>query len=209
MRKTVVVGLLMMIAAVQLSGCASTSVTAVWSDEAYTGHPHKAIVILAARRPILVRVFEDEFVQQLKARGVEAVPAYSLLPTDRKIEKDEILAAVKKIQADTLFITRLVDKQSYETYYPGSVYATHAGPRGPGWGGFYARGFTSYHATPGYTVQQEVLHVETQLYDVKTEQLIWSVMTETMTGDTPESEVKGFVDVIMKSLTKKGLVAGL
>jgi hypothetical protein len=206
-KKICLMSLLVMIAAVQLSACASTSMTAVWKDQAYTGRPHKALVILVARKPLLIRVFEDEFVRQLKARGVDAVPGYSLLPTDRKLEKEEIQAAVEKIQADALFITRLVDKQSYETYYPGSVYVTHAGPRGPGWGGYYARGYTTYQATPGYTVQQEVLHVETQLYDVKTEQLIWSVMTETLTGGAPESEVKDFVKVIMKSLTSNGLVA--
>jgi hypothetical protein len=199
--------LLMMIAAVQLSGCASTSVTAVWRDEAYSGRPHKALVLLVTGRPIIMRVFEDEFAQQLKARGVDAIPGYTLLPVDRKLEKEEIQAAVEKIQADTLFITRLVDKQSYDTYYPGSVYVTHAGPRGPGWGGYYDRGLTTYQATPGYTVQQDVLHVETQLYNVNTEQLIWSVMTETLTGSALESEVKDFVTVIMKSLTEKGLVA--
>jgi hypothetical protein len=207
-RTTSCAGLLAIVTAGLLSGCVSTTVSAVWKDEAYTGGPHKALVILVARKPLLIRVFEDEFVRQLKARGVDAAPGYSLLPLDRKLEKEEIESAVKKTGADALFVTRLVDKQSFETYYPGSVYATHVGPPARGWGGFYARGYTSYQATPGYTVQQNVLHVETQLYDTNTEQLIWSAMTETLTGGAPESEVKDFVKVIMKSLTEKRLVAG-
>ena len=192
-----------------LSACASTKVTAVWRDDAYAGMPRKALVILVTGEPILMRVFEDEFVQQLKARRVEAVPGYSLFPLDKKLEKEEIAAATEKMNADTLFITRLVDKKSYETYYPGSVYATHAGPRGYGWHDNYARGYTSYQATPGYVVQQNVLYIETQLYDVKTANLIWSVMTETQAESSVESEVKTFVKVIMKSLTEKRLVAPL
>ena len=119
-----------LIGAVFLSSCASTKVTAVWRDDAYTGMPHKALVILVTTRPIVMRLFEDEFAQQLNARGIEAVPGYSLLPLDSKLNKEEIATATEKINADTLFITRLVDKKSYQTYYPGSVYVSHAGPRG-------------------------------------------------------------------------------
>src|SRR6185436_6602387 len=167
------------IIAMLLSSCASTKVTADWRDNAYTGKPRKTLVLLATARPTLKRLFEDEFTRQLKARGVEAVPDYSLDPMNRPlVDKEEIAAAVEKIQADAFFITRLVDRKSYETYYPGSVYTTPAG----------RYGWRDYRATPGYTVQEDILYVETQLYDVKTEQLIWSVMTETRVGSSMESE---------------------
>ena len=207
MRRSSFLGILAIIGTTALlSACASTTVTAVWRDDAYAGMPHKALVILVSDQPVIMRVFEDDFARQLKARGVEAVPGYSLLPMDRKLDKDEIAAATEKMNADTLFMTRLVDKQSYETYYPGSVYASHAGPPGYGWRDSYARGYTSYQATPGYTVQQNILYIETQLYDVKTGNLIWSVMTKTVVEDFKESEVRAFVKVIMKNLTKKGLL---
>jgi hypothetical protein len=186
------------VCAVFLSSCASTKVTADWRDNAYTETPRKALVILAASRPTLTRLFEDEFAKQLSARGVEAVPGYTQLPPDRPVgDKEEIASAVERIQADALFITRLVDRKSYETYYPGSVYSTQAG----------RYGWRDYQATPGYVVQENILHVETQLYDTKTQQLVWSVMTETRVASSMESEVKDFVKVIMKNLTEKGLVA--
>jgi len=198
---------LAVIAAILLSSCASTTVTGAWRDEAYTGRPHKALVILVTAEPIIMRTFEDEFSKQLRTVGVAADPGYSTLPSDRPLTREEIAAAVEKNQADSLFITRLVDKQSYETYYPGSVYAAPArGVRGPGWNDYYSRGYTYYHATPGYVTQQNILYVETQLYDTKTEQLIWSVMTQTLVGSSMESEVKDFVKVIMKNLSKSGLV---
>jgi len=172
-------------------------VTAEWRAPAYTVTPRKALVILAAPRPTLTRLFEDEFDRQLNARGVEAVPGYSLLPPGGPADdKDEIAAGVERIQADAFFITRLVDRKSYETYYPGSVYSTQSGRLGR----------REYQATPGYVVQESILHVETQLYDATTEPLAWSVMTETRVGSSMESEVKTFVKV-MKSLTEKGPVA--
>ena len=38
----------------------------------------------------------------------------------------------------------------------------------------------------------------------RSERLIWSVMAETMTGDTVESDVEDFINVIVKNLTKNG-----
>jgi hypothetical protein len=192
--------------AILLSSCASTQVTAAWRDDAYTSTPQKALVLLVTGKPTLLRVFEDEFSQQLKNRGIEAVPGYSLLPLDKKLDNEEIAAAAEKIHADTVFITRLVDKKSYETYYPGSVYVTHPGAYNPGWNDYYSRGFDYYHASPGYTVQRDILYVETQLFDVKNQHLIWSVMTETVVGDPMETEVRSFVKVIMKNLSQNRLV---
>ncbi|HTN43189.1 MAG TPA: hypothetical protein VMN77_05255 [Nitrospiria bacterium] len=192
--------------AILLSSCASTQVTAAWRDDAYTQTPQKALVLLVTGKPTLLRVFEDEFSRQLKTRGIEAVPGYSLLPLDRKLDKEEIAAAAEKIHADTVLITRLVDKKSYETYYPGSVYATHPGAYNPGWNDYYSRGFDYYQATPGYTVQRDILYVETQLYDVSNQHLIWSVMTETLVGDPMETEVRSFVKIIMKNLSQNRLV---
>jgi len=190
-----------------LSSCVTTSVTGQWRDEAYTGSPKKALVILVTAKPTVMRLFEDEFAQQLKIRGIDAVPGYSLLPSEGKVEKEEVAAAAGKIGADSLFITRLVDKKSYEVYYPGSVYAGPPGPYGPGWGNYYSMGYSYYSASPGYSYQQDILYVETQLFDVKSEKLIWSVMTETPVQNNLESEVKDFVQVIMKNLSKNRIVA--
>lgn len=195
-----------LLGAILLTSCASTQVTGSWRDQAYTGKPQKALVLLVTENPTIIRIFEDEFSQQLKTRGIDAVPGYSFLPTDRKLDPGEIAAAAEKVNADSVFITRLVDKKSYETYYPGSVYATHPGAYRYGWNDYYARGFDYYHATPGYTVQQDILYVETQLFDVQNKSLIWSVMTQTIVGEPMESEVRGFVKVIMKNLTQNHLV---
>lgn len=195
------------IAAVFLSSCASTTVTGYWRDEAYNGAPKKALVVLVTAKPTVLRLFEDDFTQQLKTRGIDAVAAYTLLPSEEKPSKETIAAAAEKINADSLFITRLVDKKSYEVYYPGSVYVAAPGYYTPGWGDYYTRGYNYYSTSPGYAYQQEILYVETQLWDVKSNKLIWSVITETQPRSSLESEVQGYVRVIMKNLSKNRIGA--
>jgi hypothetical protein len=193
--------------AVFLSSCASTTVTGYWRDEAYTGRPNKALVVLVTAKPTVMRLFEDNFSQQLKTRGIDAVSAYTLMPSEEKPDKETIAAAAEKINADSLFITRLVDKKSYEVYYPGSVYVAAPGYYSPGWGDYYNRGYTYYSTSPGYAYQQAILYVETQLWDVKNNTLIWSVITETQPRGSLESEVQGFVHVIMKNLAENRIGA--
>ena len=187
-----------------LTSCATTTITASWKDDSYQGYPRKALVIGVTGKDTLKRIFENEFVLQLKANGVNAVPSYTVLPLEKKYEKKVIVAKVKELDADSLFITRLVDKKSYETYYPGSVYVSTPGYRSPGWHDYYSRGYSYY--SPGYVYQQEIVYIETQLYDSATGKLIWSVVTKTYVDSTMESQIKSFVKVIMKSLSTKGLI---
>jgi hypothetical protein len=196
-----------MIGAVSLSSCASTTVTGSWRDEAYMGRPNRALVVLVTAKPTVMRLFEDNFSQQLKTRGIDAVSAYTLMPSEDKPDKESIAAAAEKINADSLFITRLVDKKSYEVYYPGSVYVAAPGYYTPGWGDYYNRGYTYYSTSPGYAYEQAILYVETQLWDVKDNKLIWSVITETQPRGSLESEVQDFVHVIMKNLAKNRIGA--
>jgi len=207
MKRTFLCICVIIIAAVFLSSCASTTVTGYWRDEEYSGSPKKALVVLVTAKPTVMRLFEDDFSQQLKLRGIDAVAAYTLMPSEEKPDKDTIAAAADKINADSLFITRLVDRKSYEVYYPGSVYVAAPGYYTPGWGDYYTRGYTYYSTSPGYAYQQEILYVETQLWDVKSNKLIWSVITETQPRGSLESEVQGYVRVIMKNLAKNRIGA--
>ena len=187
-----------------LTSCAATTITASWRDEAYQKQPRKALVMLVTERDTVKRFFENDFVAQLRSRGVDAVPGYTVLPPTKKLERQEIVSRLNEVNADSLFMTRIVDKKTYQAYYPGSVYATAPGYYRHNWHDQYSRS-VAYHGQ-GYAYQQEVVYTETQMYDVETERLVWSVMTETYIESTVEKEIKSFVKVIMKSLSKKGLV---
>jgi hypothetical protein len=62
------------------AACASTSIVGSWvSPEAASNRPKKMLVVGVSDVDTTRRMFEDEFVRQLEAKGVDAIPSYSQL----------------------------------------------------------------------------------------------------------------------------------
>ena len=81
-------GLAGLIAALMFAGCASTELVNQWSNPAYTSPSFKRIMVIAVTKQASIRRnFEDEFVAQLKAAGVDAVPSYQYIPDEGQVEE--------------------------------------------------------------------------------------------------------------------------
>ena len=52
----------------------------------------------------------------------------------------------------------------------------------------------------------EVVSLETNLYETETGKLIWSAFSDTYVGTASEQEIKSFVEVIIKSLSDNQLI---
>jgi hypothetical protein len=52
----------------------------------------------------------------------------------------------------------------------------------------------------------EVVHVETLVYDLRTDDLIWAGMSDTMNPDTAQKVVKDLIKEVGKEMKKQGLV---
>ena len=192
-----------------LTSCATTKLNSVWRDDNYSGKFNKVLVIGVIKRPALKRFFEGEFVQQLKARGTNAVEGFTVLPSDKEVGKDVIASKLKGLDADGVLITRLVGKKTLETYIPGEVYYEHA-PYAPPlhfrqWDSYYSRSHRAVYR-PRYTVKNKVLIVETNLYDAVSEKLVWSALSETFVEGSSDDLIRSFVQVIIKDLYKKDLL---
>ncbi|MBE0426020.1 MAG: hypothetical protein IBX72_05165 [Nitrospirae bacterium] len=204
--------------------CATTTLTSVWKDENYkAGQIKKILVFGVSDKPAIKRFFEDEFVKKLKTMKIEAVPSYAVIPSEKMQDKEYAQKKVKEMQFDGILITRLVDKRTIETYYPPEKIGTFVPPSHPprlyphfyppayyhGWYGYY---YDCYQCitTPGYRVEDEILSMETNLYDVKTDKLIWSALSdtliETFDGGINKSIIQSFIDVIIKKLSKDNVI---
>jgi hypothetical protein len=177
-----------------LPSCATTKLTSVWRDEAYKDHPRKILVIGMLKTPGNRRIFEDEMVKQLKARGTEAVAGYTVLPEEVETNKETITAKMNELGADAVLISRLMDKKSVTTYMPGTQPASY------GWHSYY-----SYSS--GYVVQDEYAVVQTNLYDLKTDKLIWTAASETWINDKNPSLIVSFAKVIGDNLAGQKVIA--
>jgi hypothetical protein len=185
-----------------LTSCGtSTKLSSSWVDPAAPGHSYnKLIVVGVAQNAGVRRTFEDEFVKELQSRGVNAAQSYQVLG-EGKIDKAAAAAKLREVGADGVIVTRLVDQQTVNTYYPPTYSAAPSAYYG-GWYGYYNMGYMS---SPGYYSEDQVLRVETNLYDLSNDKLMWSGLTDTTipSGDAPEKETLPLVAALVYDMEKK------
>ena len=193
----------LILVAMLLTACASTQLNSVWKDPSYQTRPAKIMVVAVAKNPINRRLFEDEFVQQLKSRGTNAIASYTILPD--KQEGDQVIIAKKvaEMGADTVLITRLVSKKTVHVYVPGTAY--YPPPFYNSWPDYYGYGYR-YMYTPGYIAEDEYAVMETNLYEAKSDKLVWAASSETGISGSDQSMIQGYVGVMVKNMIGLGLL---
>ena len=198
------------IVAATLTSCAaSTQLTSSWADPAAAGHVFKKIVVVGVtdKAPIR-REYEDAWTRELTARGIDAVPSYTFGGADAKLDKDAAMSKLQENGAEAVLVTRLVDKETVNTYYPPS-YSTVAAPSPyyGGWYGYYSMGY-SYMTSPGYVEENKVYRLETNLYDVQNDKLLWSGITESSltSGQAPTGEVQPVIHLLVNDMQKKKVI---
>lgn len=194
---------LLILVAMLVTACASTQLTSVWKDPSYQARPAKIMVVGVAKNPLNRRLFEDEFVQQLKSRGTDAIASYTVLLDEKQGDQAAIAKKVAELGADTVLITRLVSKKIVQVYVPGTPYFPP--PFYGTWPDYYGYGYR-YMYTPGYIADDEYAVIETNLYEAKSNKLIWAASSETGINDTGQNLIQGYIGVMVKNMIGLGLL---
>ncbi len=187
-----------------LSGCAATKVTSVWVNENYQGDGIDNVFVVGVSKDSTIRrIFEDEFVSQLEKQGIKSTASYNIL-TDEEVQDEQKLdSIVKESDSDAILITRLINMRKDTQYIPPDyVYAAPPHSYG-GWHGYYSR---AYMVNPGYTVEYEIAVLETTLYDLNTDKLLWSARSDAATHGNVERHSKEFAQSIIAKLTETKLI---
>jgi hypothetical protein len=187
-----------------LTSCATTQLTSVWKDPAFQSRPEKIMVIGMAKNPLNRRLFEDEFVQQLKAHGTDAIASYTVLSDKQQEDQDVIAAKLKDVGADSVLITRLVSKKTVRVFMPGSAY--YPPPYYGTWPDYYGYGYR-YLYSPSYIAEDEYAVIESNLYQTGNDKLIWAASSETLMTDANQNMIKSYIDIMVNSMAGNGLLA--
>jgi len=202
-RLTNVITAIAMIA--NVAGCASTTLDGSWTSSEFAGKRIDAPVLVVglARDETVRRVFEDEMVAKLVARGTRATQSYASVPGSLGSDADERLtAAARKAGARYLLSTAVIGQNREVVVTQDPMW----------WGGAYGyRGWYNYYWGMAYPVRTDVrvynVYVaQTSLTDLNTDRIEWAARTRTTETSNIEREVRAFVDVILESMAKAGLV---
>ena len=203
MRKTRI-ALFVAVLASLLAACGGSyfQMTQTHMEKAAAGKPIRdALVIVVVDDQEIKTVFEDYFKKRLTAAGVETIVSKDVLPVHKgsQLEKQAIVDVVDKNGNDSVLITHLVgldESEAFNRDLP-RVYRSYYGFYSYAWG--YVEWPTTYK-------ENVKLTIETRLYDVKTESLIWAGESKLSNPKTPGKAIGQVVDAVMQALEKNNLL---
>jgi hypothetical protein len=188
--------------AASASGCASTQLAAVWRDP--VGSPtrfNKTIVAFVTPDESLRRTVEDK----MSANFPNATPSYRVAPTAGATDSAAIRQRFADMGYDGAVIMRVVDV-SYTLPYASGAY-WYRTPYGFGnyWGSAW-----NYAYDPGYYGENKIVSIETQVYALGGDKLIWAARSETTNPKSAGKLTDSVIKHVTKALRKDGMVfAGL
>ena len=189
--------------ALVLMSCATTKVTEQWQDPAFDGKFNDVLVLSLNADDSKRRLFETGFLAELDKHSIESSASYELLPNHADLEKEQIKAAIAGTSIDGVLVMRQVRVKKEDRYVPPRM--DYVGD--PYYGSFY--GYYGYFApiyTPGYITEDTIVHLETNLYAVEGEKLVWSGNTETFNPKDANAYVGEAAKTIIGQLKKDGLI---
>ena len=181
------------------ASCATTKMTDVWRDDNFRGTIRKVVVIGIFKEPDTRKIFEGEFAARLKERGVDATASYKIIPDAELPDKDVVIGKIRKLGADSVLVTRVVDMEKVKTHVPGQGYIM------PVYYNTYGA-YYSYSYRPGYTIQEGHADTETNLYGLDNEKLIWSGRSKTEFSATRYELIQAFVTTMLDGLSDAKLI---
>ena len=171
------------LAAAVLGSCGSTTrFTDMWKDPGTTqlGFKKVAVVALTADQTMR-RVAEEELVSEIsKRRKAEAVASYTLIDPSMAKDTEAALAKIKEVGCDGAVTMRVVGVDEKTTYVPGSYVTTTAyPPPSYSFGGYYGYAAPVVYE-PGYNMTNRYVLVETNIYRLSDDKLVWSGRSESV-----------------------------
>ena len=175
-----------------MTSCASTKVTGEWKDPNLTTKQFKKIMVMGiAKQPQNRRFYEDEFVRQLKAKGVMAISSHTLISHENMWDRATIVQTLGSMEFDSVIITRVVDMKNRQQYYDVNMYD------------YYNRSFN--YRVRGSTDQQKFVF-ESNLYDAKTEKLVFSLSTDTYAQENINKRLGSYIKTVLNKLVQNNLL---
>ena len=200
--------------ALLLAGCATTTFTSIW--KAPDAKPlqfqagDKVVAMVIAESTSLRRSGEANLADELDKRGLKGVPAYTLLSDAEIKDEAKAKAAIEASGAVGVIALRPQGREQKvtstpPTYYGPSYYGSSY--YGGFWGGgYYSHGWGGVY-DPGTIRTDTYVSIETVIYDLRQNKLVWAGQTKTLNPADVESFVVELADAVSRELRASGMVA--
>lgn len=199
-----------LLALLLIMACADVRITHSWQSSAASQNRYNKLLVVGLftnKDRALREQMETHLQGDLQALGIHAVSAIKLYgPTSFEQTKEEaFLSKIEGDGMDAVLTIVLLDRKKEKHYVPGRVYFSpfysYHTRIGPYWGIMYDRIYS-----PGYYQSTTRYFWESNIYDLKTKQLIYSVQTETFDPDEASSLAHQYGKVIVNDIKDKNIL---
>ena len=160
----------------------------------------KVAALVIAQDDSLRVAGEEALVRELTARGMEAVATYRIAPKEELRSADRAKEWFSKANVSGVVAMRPVSNDKRTTHNPGMwvspSYSTLWGYYNYGWGSVYI---------PGSVQSDTIVVVETTIFSVSSNTLLWAAVSETKNPKTLPQFIEDLVKETVKEMQKKGL----
>jgi hypothetical protein len=196
----------MLITAIFLTACANTKISQSWVEPGNKRSYDDILIIGIAQSEQNRRAYESHFVESLRAVGTEAEASYKLIKSNEQIDRDTVKKAIAGMDITAVLVTHMVAVDEETIYRPTMDYM-------PMYGGGYYGGLYSYYphvnsyvSRPGYYTTHETYTLETNLYDVESEELVWSARSRTFSPESVQEVIVDLTKLLIDDLQEKNLL---
>lgn len=216
MQKTI----LILLVGILLASCAQTKLTVSWKrdDSAPKEFEKIGVAVILPSEPHRLAV-EEAVTEKLKTSGVNAeMTFYKFMLAGRKdilseltFEKGELkkiaIEKIKENKYDALMVVTLLDARSERRYVQSNIgitpyfdpaYAAYNQP----YYDFLENAYSAMY-NYGYYETTTIVFLESNLYDTKTGNLLWTGQSETTNMESLQKEADQFSKIIVNDLIKK------
>jgi len=167
-----------------------------WSAPQMKGRPTgKTMILCVGENAELVRQYEDLIAENFNALGVESDALHALVEKPEPFTKEDLVEALQKNHYNSILVTRLISKTNrQQSVSTGTMVGyTH----------YYEYYRNSLSTSVGSV---EVVTLEINLFDVNSEQIIWTAR-QSLLNDRPETDsLKNLITATIGDLQKRGLL---
>lgn len=194
-----------------LISCKSSRITSSWKASDAQQKSFKKVLVLGLVREkdrALKERMEEHMLGDLKNLGYDAICSCEEYNPKafENMKEDQALQKLSGSGIDAVLTVVLLDKTRERYYVPGRVYYTPYTIYYRHWWGYYSTMYDRIYE-PGYYTENTKYFWESNLYDLNSKELLYSVQTESFDPSSAESMAHDYGQLIINDMVKNAVLS--
>lgn len=186
--KNIIKNTMVLLFCLMMIACTNTKLTQSWADPELK-QPYRHLMIVGRSDSQQTRqIYEKHFVAELKKRNITATPSYTLINSKQKLNRDTVINAIKGTEIDSVLVTYLIAADAELKYRDSPLNSSYSGSHSDNMMS------DTLISSRGRASTEEIISLKNDLYDAKTESVVWSAQTRTVAVDS--------IDVMIREVTR-------